>query len=67
MLLAGTGFIPMQSDIAGRLLSGSAAGQRGPVRIQSILEGIAPYSRCRGRLRGRFYPALVSRTRGNHP
>jgi hypothetical protein len=54
MLLAGTGFIPMQSDIAGRLLSGSAAGQRGPVRIQSILEGIAPYSRCRGRLRENF-------------
>jgi hypothetical protein len=67
MLLAGTGFIPMQSDIAGRLHSGSAAGQRGPVRIQSILEGIAPFSRCRGRLRGGFYPALVSRTRGNHP
>ena len=66
MLLAGTGFIPMQSDIAGRLRSGSAAGQRGPVRIQSMLEGIAPYSRCRGRRRGKFHPAFIYRTRGNH-
>lgn len=66
MLLAGTGFIPVRSHIAGRLRCGRAAGQRDPVRIQSILEGIAPYSRCRGRLRGRFHPALVSRTRSNH-
>jgi len=66
MLLAGTGFIPMQSDIAGRLRSGSAAGQRGPVRMQSIWEGTAPHARRRGRRMGKLHPALISRTRGNH-